>query len=1018
MVNGRWTAGVAGFGAVVGRRLRVFRSVPVGRNTPSEGLMGARRRSGRWSASASASLAAAFVVGLDLGLGCAPLSAQERPTLTPEDYGRWESLGRFVLSPDGRWLAYQVSRVDGTSELRIRNADDDSTRVIPRAESPSFSSDGRWLAYRIRPDEEDGGGGSARGGDGGGAGRGGRGSSDGAGGSGSQTRVGLLDLRTGSDTTWIAEGFAFSEDGGFLALEGPDAGTLLVRDLGRGTTLGLGNVGDYAWSPAGHLLATVVSTDSGAGDGVQLLDPGTGTLRSLASADAAFRGLTWREDDDDLAVLRVREDEGYVEDTHEVLVWRDLGRDRTSTPLRLDPSTVPGFPDGMRISEARAPTWSDDGSVVFLGIRPREAADGGGEGEEERAGEAGGGRAEEEGPPADSTGAEPRREDEPPPSQVEIWHARDQRIIPQQRAQASRDERRTLLSAWHLDDARFVQLGTDLMNDQEVVAGGRYVTEGSEAPYARDVMFGRPWQDVYLVDVETGARERVLERVRYFWGDSPGGRYLVYFQGEDWWTYDLQSRQPVNVTGMLDARFADQSYDYPVEQRPAYGFMPGGWLEDDAAVLLYDEFDVWAVNPDGSGGSRLTDGSHDEVVHRVVRLDPQAEAFDAGEPLWLSLFSERTKASGYGQIRLRHQNGAYTAHTPVERRIYADARIARLTKAADVQRYAFTRERFDDSPDIFVGSDDLVGADAWTETNPFQSDYAWGRAELIEFTSRAGVPLQGVLQYPAGYEEGRTYPMIVYTYEIRSNDLHRYVVPSERSYYNFQVWTQQGYFVLQPDIVYRPRDPGVSAVDAVVPAVAAVVETGVVDPERVGLIGHSWGGYQATYIPTRTDIFAAAVAGAPLTNFLSMVGSLHWNPGMPELEHWETGQARMDVPPWEDFEAHVRNSPAAFIQDLKTPMLMMQGSEDGVVDFRQGVEFYNYARRAGKDFVFLVYPGADHGLREEADQVDYHRRILQWFGHYLKGEPAPKWMTEGESWEERARRVGGSDHARHGGLPD
>ena len=80
---------------------------------------------------------------------------------------------------------------------------------------------------------------------------------------------------------------------------------------------------------------------------------------------------------------------------------------------------------------------------------------------------------------------------------------------------------------------------------------------------------------------------------------------------------------------------------------------------------------------------------------------------------------------------------------------------------------------------------------------------------------------------------------------------------------------------------------------------------------------------------------------------------------------------------------------------------------DGVVDFRQGLEYYNYARRAGKPVILLVYPGADHGLREESQQVDYHRRILEWFGHWLKGEPAPEWITEGETWVEREKRMGG-----------
>ena len=84
-----------------------------------------------------------------------------------------------------------------------------------------------------------------------------------------------------------------------------------------------------------------------------------------------------------------------------------------------------------------------------------------------------------------------------------------------------------------------------------------------------------------------------------------------------------------------------------------------------------------------------------------------------------------------------------------------------------------------------------------------------------------------------------------------------------------------------------------------------------------------------------------------------------------------------------------------------------QAAVFGWVAFRQGVEFYNYARRAGKEFVMLVYPGADHGLRKEANQVDYHHRILQWFGHYLKGEPAAPWMTEGVSWLQRKKELGG-----------
>jgi dipeptidyl aminopeptidase/acylaminoacyl peptidase len=241
-----------------------------------------------------------------------------------------------------------------------------------------------------------------------------------------------------------------------------------------------------------------------------------------------------------------------------------------------------------------------------------------------------------------------------------------------------------------------------------------------------------------------------------------------------------------------------------------------------------------------------------------------------------------------------------------------------------------------------------------------------------------------------------------------SQNLHNYVVPSERSYYNFNVFTANGYFVLMPDIVYRGRDPGISALDAVEPAVQAAIAKGVIDPQRVGLVGHSWGGYQATYLPTRTNIFAASVAGAPITNFLSFAGAVHWTPGIAEFDHWETGQARMGVPPWEDFDAYLRNSPIHKVNELRTPMLMMFGDADGTVDWHQGIEFYNFARRAGnEDFVMLVYPGEDHGLRKKENQIDYHRRILQWFGHWLKGDEAPDWLTEGVTWLDRKKVLEG-----------
>jgi dipeptidyl aminopeptidase/acylaminoacyl peptidase len=331
--------------------------------------------------------------------------------------------------------------------------------------------------------------------------------------------------------------------------------------------------------------------------------------------------------------------------------------------------------------------------------------------------------------------------------------------------------------------------------------------------------------------------------------------------------------------------------------------------------------------------------------------------------------------------------------------------FGRLEKAEDADVFAFRMEAFDDSPDYFVAGPDLSSARQVTSTNPFHADYAWGRTELIEYENEWGRRLQGVLTYPADYEPGRDYPMIVYHYELLSQGMHQYQVPDPKQYYNQQIWSQNGYFVLRPDIVYRDRRPGQSNVETIRPAVTAALAAAPIDEERIGLIGHSWGGYQTTYFVTQDDLFAAAVAGAPLTNLMSMYLSFYWNSGGTDARIFEISQGRMQVPWWDDWDSYEANSPVHNIRSMNTPLLMMFGTNDGAVEYNQGVEFYNAARRLGKQMVMLSYDGENHGLAREPNQLDYHSRIMQWFGHYLKGEPAPDWISAGVPYLQQKDRL-------------
>ncbi len=812
-------------------------------------------------------------------------------------------------------------------------------------------------------------------------------------------KLGLRNLVSG-DSLVIDDvsSFAFSDDGAYLAMRRyPPAGAskdrkhkgvdLVVRTLATGVETNFGNVSEFAWQDEGTLLALIIDAEGQAGNGVQVFDPASGTLRTLHSKATRFTGLAWREDHDDLAVLRVRgDDERYEDSTHVILAWRNLAR-ASFEQFSFDPDSATGFPEDTRVVSYRQLRWSDDARTVFFGIKEREKS-----AEPKDSTEAAADSAA-----ADTAATEGKEEDEEEdeePSTVQIWHAADVDIYPRQKVSANRDREKNYLAAWHLDAGRFVRLGTELTEDVTVIEGDRLAIGTDQTPYEKDRMFGPVYRDLYAIDVGTGEATLVKQRIQYSRGASSGGRYLLYLVDDHYWTYDLRTGRHTNITEGVATSFVDVEDDHTVEQKPPFGM--AGWSKDDRSVLLYDKYDVWEIRPDGSRATRLTNGTEEKIRHRRMRLDPEEEYIDTSVPLYLSTYGEWSEQWGYSRLRVGRE--------PV-RLVSQDANVGRLAKAEDADVYAYVVQDFDDSPDYFVAGPDLSDARQVTETNPFHGDYAWGHSELIEYENTWGKKLQGALFYPANYQPGEQYPMIVYIYEIRSPSVHTYYVPSDRSAYNTAVFTSQGYFVLQPDIVYRDRNPGLSAVAAIVPAVEKVLESDMVDAERVGLMGHSWGGYQTAFTVTQTDIFSAAVAGAPLTNLVSMYLSVYWNTGGTDARIFEISQGRMEVPFWEDIDAYVANSPVFHVANLNTPLLLAHGTEDGAVDFNQGVEYYNAARRAGKDFVMLVYEGENHSNRKKANQLDYHTRIVEWFGHYLKGEPAPDWIAEGVKYldQEKAK---------------
>lgn len=910
----------------------------------------------------------------------------KRP-LEAKDYGQWESLrGSGTLSPDGLWLSYNVSRANGNNELRLANIGKNERVVFANATSARFSDDSRMLGYLIgvAPDKRE------------------------------QmkkdkkpvrTKFALRELSSGNTVTIDGvSAFAFSKDGKHVALErfkktGQKKGgaDLVVRDLTTGAEMCFGNIGSYQWCEEANLLAMIVDTEDKIGGNVTVLHADTGMLRVLDSHKARYAGLSWRDDATDVAFLRITDhkSEDDEQPSHVVIAWTGLGTNNAKKTV-YDHREAPNFPADMRIV-SQAPSWHKTGDGVFFGIRPWEVKPSA-KAEPDAAAKDPDAVASKEG--KDGKDKKSLRDSLKDPAGIDVWHAKDTRIIPEQKKQADRDRRKNHLCVLWLADNQFIRLGNQTIDSVSVLESGEIAIGRDTTRHERDAMFGPKMTDIYRINTRTGEPIRILEKHKFFFDGSPNGNHVLYVEDNIWRAYDLSTNQTIPLTKGLGGDFINDERGVLTDENPPYGI--AGWSKDSKSVFINSRFDVWEVLLNGEGAKRLTDGAEQQMQYRLLDLDPDEDHIDKSKVLYLSMNGERSKKSGFAKCEV-DTTAANVNRTKLR---LTDARASSLQKAKYADVFAFSEQKVNDSPDIFIAGSELAEPRQVTKTNVQQEQFAWTpKSELVNFESGRGAKLQGALYYPANYKPGEQYPMIVYIYEKRSQNLHNYTSPSERRPYNAAVFTSLGYFFYQPDIVYRAQNPGLSAIECVTPAVEAVLAKGEVNPDQVGLVGHSWGAYQTAFIVSRSNLFAAGVAGAPLTNMMSMSTNIYWNSGGTNARIFHESQGRMDKPFWQDVETYIANSPIFGMDTLETPLLIAFGDKDGAVDWHQGIEMYNAARLAKKQLVMLVYDGENHSLAKKPNQVDYHWRVREWFGHYVKGEPAPKWMTEGTSFLDREKAL-------------
>jgi len=336
---------------------------------------------------------------------------------------------------------------------------------------------------------------------------------------------------------------------------------------------------------------------------------------------------------------------------------------------------------------------------------------------------------------------------------------------------------------------------------------------------------------------------------------------------------------------------------------------------------------------------------------------------------------------------------------------HIDKSVGVPIKARDADVYVFTLSRFEEFPNLWTSSGTFTDMKKISDANPQQSQYNWGHSELIEYVNADGKTLKAILTKPEDFDPSKKYPLLVYIYEQLSNNLYRYVPPAPGgSSINVTRYVSNGYIVLQPDIVYDIGYPGDSALKCVLPATQKVISMGFIDPKRVGIQGHSWGGYQITYMITRTNMFRAVEAGASVVDMAGGYGGIRWGTGMSRAFQYEKSQSRIGVPPWENPKLYLENSPIYWIDKIKTPYLTMANDEDDAVPWQQGIQFFTAMRRLGKEAYMFTYNGEKHGLRQRENQKHWTVHLAEYFDYFLKDAPKPDWMEHGVPYLEKGKR--------------
>ncbi len=899
--------------------------------------------------------------------------AQKKP-LDHTVYDSWQSIGEKKISNNGKWLAYTIDVQEGDGQLVLQQTGNIRRIVIPRGYNVSITNDNRYAVFLVKPYFR-------------------------------ETREARIKKKKAEDfpkdslcivglendsliKIASVKSYALPKEApGPLAYhrhkvtdtskksqaadQSDEGSELVIMNIEDGTKRLLNNISEMKWSRNGKLLVlegreaknaptsrNCVLVYRALEDHLDTISRNGNEFMQFAIDDNAYQVAFTAERDSSAKSLRK---------FYKLWYWKN-GMD---SAIILSDFHTAGMKIGWTVSQNAALEFSKSGQRLFFGTSPIRA-------------------------PRDTSLADIDM------VKLDVWHYNDDYLQPQQLRNLDRELKRSYRAMYDFTWSRMVQLADEDL--PEVILSG----EGDGNMFAgitdkgkriSQQWEGRTSKDIYVINPETGNRRIIIKDLQGTARVSPAGKYIYWYDQKARQYFTWRDSITRNISSRITTKLYDEEFDMP-DLPDNYGI--ASWLNNDLSLLVYDRFDIWELDPEAKNIPVCITGAQgrrSKTVYRYLSTDPEEKYLDPGQDLLLRTFNESNKYSGLA--RYKHS----TKMLPVNI-VNGPFHLGNLVKARNTNIYGYTKEDFNNSPDIYArlenGSENKLSS-----INPQQSAYSWGSVEMVKWKAYDGREATGMIFKPENFNPSVRYPMISYFYERLSDSVFRYRPPAPvRSRLDISFFVSRGYMVFVPDIHYKTGYPGKSAYDYVVSGARAMVKKGWADSTRLGLQGQSWGGYQIAYIVTRTKLFAAAWAGAPVANMTSAYGGIRWESGLNRQFQYEKSQSRIGATLWEKQQLYIENSPLFYVPRISTPLVIMSNDDDGAVPWYQGIEMFTAMRRFGKKVWLLNYNGEKHNLEERKNKKDLSVREQQFFDWLLKGEKPTRWITEGVPATEKGRDWG------------